>query len=47
MTFVLSTPPSPQPFDEYCITRKELNELLKSHQKTAIELEREKEEREK
>ncbi len=35
----------PQPFDDYCITRKELHELLKKHHKTAIELEREKEEK--
>ncbi len=45
----VSTPllpgPPPQPFDEYCITRKELHELLKKHHKTAIELEREKEEK--
>ena len=35
-----------QPFEEYCITRKELNELLKKHQKTALELAEEKEAKE-
>ena len=31
---------SHQPFDEYCITRKELHELLVKHQNTAFELEK-------
>ena len=34
-----------QPFDEYCITRKELLDLLRRHHNTAIELEKEKEEK--
>ena len=34
-----------QNFDDYCITRKELHELLMKHHKTAIELEKEKEEK--
>ena len=34
-----------QPFDDYCITRKELLDLLRRHHKTTIELEREKEEK--
>ena len=34
-----------QPFDDYCITRKELLGLLRRHHKTTIELEREKEEK--
>ena len=34
-----------QPFEEYCITRKELLDLLRRHHHTAIELEREKEEK--
>ena len=39
-------PPSiVQPFDEYCITKKELHDLLKRHHKTAIELEKAKEEK--
>jgi len=29
-----------QPFDEYCITRKELHELLVKHQNVAFELEK-------
>ena len=33
-----------QPFDEYCITRKELLELLRRHHNTKIALEKEKEE---
>ena len=34
-----------QPFDDYCITRKELLDLLRRHHNTAIALEREKEEK--
>ena len=34
-----------QPFDDYCITRKELLDLLRRHHNTAIELEKEKEEK--
>ena len=34
-----------QPFDEYCITRKELLDLLRRHHNTTIELEKEKEEK--
>ena len=34
-----------QPFDDYCITRKELLDLLRRHHKTTIELEKEKEEK--
>lgn len=33
-----------QPFDDYCITRKELLELLRRHHNTKIALEKEKEE---
>ena len=34
-----------QPYDDYCITRKELLELLRRHHNTTIELEKEKEEK--
>lgn len=34
-----------QPFDDYCITRKELLDLLRRHHNTTIELEKEKEEK--
>lgn len=36
---------SVQPFDEYCITRKELHQLLMKQQLTALELEKAKEEK--
>jgi len=43
-----SPPPPPlilQPFDEYCITRKELHKLLMEQQITKMELEKAREEK--